>query len=369
MERVKVGIIGCGHISDHYCQGLKQFRILDLRACADLDMARAEKLAADHGIVAMSVDRLLADPDIDVVVNLTPPVAHFEVAMQAIAAGKHIHNEKPLTQTRDQGQRLLRAASDAGLRVSCAPDTILGGGLQTSRKLLDDGWIGQPVAASSFFCSHGPDSYHPDPDFFFKPGGGPLFDMAPYYLTALIDLLGPVRRVAGAASKGFERRHATHPELPPERYGYPIDVEVDTHVTALLDFANGSVGTLITSFDVWHDNLPRMEIYGSEGTLSVPDPNHFRGPVRVKRVGADHWSEIPLTHDATMLRGVGVADLAYALRSGRSHRTSGDLAWHVLDLMHSILESADAGRHIDVTSDIERPTPLPTGLAPGVLDE
>ena len=368
MERVRVGIIGCGHISDHYCQGLKRYRILDLRACADLDMSRAEQLAADHGIAALGVEQLLADPDIDVVVNLTPPAAHYDVAMQVIAAGKHIHNEKPLTQTRDQGQKLLKAAADAGLRVSCAPDTFLGGGLQTSRKLLDDGWIGRPVAASGFFCSRGPDSYHPEPDFFFKPGGGPLFDMAPYYLTALIHLLGPVRRVAGAASKGFEQRYATHPELPPERHGYPIDVEVDTHVTATLDFANGSVGTLITSFDVWHDNLPRMEIYGSEGTLSVPDPNHFRGPVRVRRAGADDWSEMPLTHDSSMLRGVGVADLAYALRSGRPHRASGALAWHVLDLMHSILESADAGRHVDVAGGAERPAPLPTGLAPGYLD-
>jgi len=369
VARVSVGIIGCGHISDHYCQGLKHFRNLDLRACSDLDMSRAEALASDHGIATLSVDRLLADPDIEIVVNLTPPAAHFDVAMQAIAAGKHIHNEKPLTQTRDQARRLLRAAEEAGLRVGCAPDTFLGGGLQTSRKLLDDGWIGVPVAASGFFASHGPDSYHPEPAFFFKPGGGPLFDMAPYYLTALVHLLGAVTRVTGSASRGFKQRFATHPGLPPERYGYAIDVEVQTHVSAALDFANGSVGTLITSFDIWHQNLPRMEIYGTEGTLSVPDPNHFRGPVRVRRAGAEDWSEIPLTHDASMLRGVGVADLACALRSGRPHRASGDLAWHVLDLMHAILESGESGRHQHISSGVARPAPLPTGLAPGYLDD
>ena len=369
MDRVSVGIIGCGHISDHYCQGLKHFRILDLRACSDMDESRAEALASKHGIAALSVEQLLADPDIEIVVNLTPPAAHFDVAMQAIAAGKHIYNEKPLTQTRDQGRRLLRAAADAGLRVGGAPDTLLGGGLQTSRKLLDDGWIGAPVAACGFFASHGPDSYHPQPDFFFKPGGGPLFDMAPYYLSCLVHLLGPVTRVTGSASKGFEQRFATNPELPPERYGYAIAVEVQTHVSAALDFANGCVGTLITSFDVWHQNLPRVEIYGTEGTLSVPDPNHFGGPVRVRRADAEVWSEIPLTHDASMFRGVGVADLAYALRSGRPHRASGDLAWHVLDLMHAILDSAESGRHQQIGSGVARPAPLPTGLAPGYLDD
>lgn len=369
MDRVSVGVIGCGHISDHYCQGLKHFRILDLRACADLDMGRARKLAAEHGIAAMTVDQLLADPDIEIVVNLTPPAAHFDVAMQVIAAGKHIHNEKPLTQTREQGRELLKAADHAGLRVGCAPDTILGGGLQTSRKLLDDGWIGRPVAAGGFFASHGPDSYHPTPDFFFKPGGGPLFDMAPYYLSALIHLLGPVERVTGSASKGFERRFATHAGLPPEQYGYPIDVEVDTHVSAALDFEGGAVATLVTSFDIWHQNLPRMEIYGTEGTLSVPDPNHFRGPVRVRRADAEDWSEIPLTHDASMLRGVGVADLACALRSGRPHRADGALAWHVLDLMHAILDSAASGQHQRINSGVARPAPLPVGLAPGVLDD
>ncbi len=369
MDELKVGIIGCGNISDMYCRGLRLFDILDLRACADLEMDRAHKLAEAHGIRALAAEELLADPDIDIVVNLTPPVAHAEVALAAIAAGKHVQNEKPLAQTRAQAIRIRETAASAGLRVGCAPDTFLGGGLQTCRKLLDDGWIGQPVAASAFFLGHGPEHYHPNPDFFYQEGGGPLFDMAPYYLTALIHLLGPVKRVTGSAAITAARHRATSPELPPEQFGYLIDVQVPTHVSAVLDFRDGSIATLITSFDVWSNNLPRIEIYGSEGTLSVPDPNHFRGPVRVKRAGADDWSEIPLTHNPEVLRGIGVADLAHALRAGRRHRASAAMAWHVLDLMHAIMEASEQGRHVDISSSAERPTPLPTGLLPGRLDD
>ena len=369
MDRVRVGVIGCGHISDHYFRGCGLFDILEMRACADVDMSRAHKLAEAHGVRALTVEQLLADSEIEVVVNLTPPAAHAEVALAVIAAGKHVHNEKPLAQTRAQARCINESADAAGVRVGCAPDTFLGGGLQTCRKLLDEGWIGRPVAASGFFLSHGPDTYHPNPDFFYKPGGGPLFDMAPYYLTALIHLLGPVKRVTGSASASFSQRFATHPGLPPEKFGYAIDVEVPTHVSAVLDFADGCIATLITSFDVWSQNLPRIEIYGSEGTLSVPDPNHFGGPVRIKRAGAKDWSEIPLTHHSEVLRGIGVADLAHALRSGRAQRASGALAWHVLDLMHAILDSSVSGQHVAIQSSAARPAPLPTGLLPGRLDD
>lgn len=369
MEKVSIGVIGCGDISDHYCRGLALFDILELRACADLDMPRAHKLAAAHGARALAVEDLLADPQIEIVVNLTPPAAHAEVALAAIAAGKHVHNEKPLAQTREQGRRILAAADAAGLRVGCAPDTFLGGGLQTCRKLIDEGWIGRPVAAGAFFLGHGPESYHPRPDFFYKEGGGPLFDMAPYYLTALVHLLGPLTRVCGSAATSFAQRPVTNPQAPSEERGRAIDVEVATHVSAVLDFADGCIATLITSFDVWSQNLPRIEIYGSEGTLSVPDPNHFGGPVRLRRAGAEAWSEIPLTHNAEVMRGIGVADLAHALRSGRPQRASGALAWHVLDVMHAILESAESGRHIDIHSRAAAPPPLPTGLLPGRLDD
>ena len=369
MDRVSIGIIGCGNISDHYCKGLGHFDILDIRACADLDMARARKLADAWGFQALTTDQLLDDPEIEIVVNLTQPAAHAEVALAVLAAGKHVHNEKPLAPTRATARQVLEAAENAGLRVGCAPDTFLGGGLQTSRKLVDDGWIGRPVAASAFFLGHGPEYYHPNVDFYYKDGGGPLFDMAPYYLTALVNLLGPVKRVTGSASTSFAQRRAISPELPPERFGYLIDVEVPTHFSAVLDFVDGTLATLITSFDVWSSNLPRIEIYGTEGTLSVPDPNHFRGPVRVKRAGAQDWCEIPLTHHADVHRGIGVADLAHALRSGRQHRASGALAWHVVDLMHAIFESADSGQHIVIHSSAERPAPLPTDLLPGRLDD
>ena len=369
VDRLNIGIIGCGDISDHYCRGLGHFPILNLRSCADLEMPRARKLADAFNARAVTVEQLLADPQIEIVVNLTPPTAHAEVALAAIAAGKHVHNEKPLAITRAEGRRILAAADAAGLRVGCAPDTFLGGGQQTCRKLLDDGWVGIPVAATAFFLSRGPESYHPGPDFFYKPGGGPLFDMAPYYLTALVHLLGPVTRVGGSASTSFAQRRAISPQLPPERHGYSIDVEVATHVSAILDFADGCIASLITSFDVWSNSLPRIEIYGTEGTLSVPDPNHFGGPVRLKRVGASDWSAIPLTHDADVLRGIGVADLAHALRSGRPHRASGALAWHVLDLMHAILESSESGCHIDIHSSVSPPPPLPTGLLLGHLDD
>ena len=209
VDRVRVGVIGCGHISDHYFRGCGLFDILEMRACADVDMSRAHKLAEAHSVRALTVEQLLADSEIEVVVNLTPPAAHAEVALAVIAAGKHVHNEKPLAQTRAQARCINESADAAGVRVGCAPDTFLGGGLQTCRKLLDEGWIGRPVAASGFFLGHGPDTYHPSPDFFYKPGGGPLFDMAPYYLTALIHLLGPVKRVTGSASASFSQRFAT----------------------------------------------------------------------------------------------------------------------------------------------------------------
>ncbi len=369
MEKTKVGIIGCGNICDQYFKGCATFDILEVVACADIDMSRAEAKAAEYGVQALTVDALLADPDIQIVVNLTIPTAHAEVALAAIAAGKSVQNEKPLALTREDGQKILAAAEANGVLVGCAPDTFLGGGLQTSRKLIDDGWIGTPVAATAFMLGHGPEAWHPNPDFFYKVGGGPMFDMGPYYLTALVHLLGPVVRIAGSAQISFPQRFATSSSLPPEDYGHAIAVEIPTHVTGVLDFANGAVATLITSFDVWSHNLPRIEIYGSAGSLSVPDPNRFDGPVKVRRAGADEWSEVPLTHSDQVGRGVGVADMAYALRSGRPHRTSGALAYHVLDLMHAVHDSSASGQHVKLGSTVQRPAPLPLGLRAGTLDD
>jgi predicted dehydrogenase len=330
-------------------------------------MEKAQAQAAQYAIPrACTVEELLADPEIEIVVNLTIPQAHYEVALAAVQAGKSVHSEKPLTVKRAEGKALLEAAEAKGVRVGGAPDTFLGGGIQTCRKLIDDGWIGQPIAATAFMLCHGHESWHPAPEFYYKVGGGPMFDMGPYYLTALVNLMGPVQAVSGSTRVTFPKRTITSQPL----YGKVVDVEVPTHVVGVLDFASGAVGTIVTSFDVWSADVPRIEIYGTEGSLSVPDPNTFGGPVRVRRMGAKDWSEIPLTHGyAENSRGIGVADMAYALRSGRPHRASGALAYHVLDIMHAIHDAADAGRRVTLDSTCERPAALPVGLRHGLLDD
>jgi predicted dehydrogenase len=363
---VHVGIIGCGNISGIYLENSKIFDAIDVVAVADIDPDRAQDRATQYGIPkACSVEELLADPDIDLVVNLTTPDAHGPVALAVLNAGKHVYNEKPLAVTRDEARALLDLAAQKGLRVGCAPDTFLGGGLQTCRKLIDDGWIGEPIGATAFMMSHGPESWHPNPTFFYQPGGGPMFDMGPYYLTALCVLLGPVQRVTGSARISFAERTITNEY----NYGDKIQVNTPTHVAGTLDFASGAIATIITSFDVWASQLPRIEIYGSHGTLSVPDPNTFDGPVLLRRAGAREWSSMPLSHGFTRnSRGIGVADMATAIRLGRPHRASGELAYHVLDIMHAIHDASREGRHITLRSTMTRPAPLPTGLGERSVD-
>ncbi len=364
--KTKIGIVGCGNISGAYLKIAPTFDILETAAVADVlpDLARAR--AAEFGVPkACSVDDLLADPEIGIVVNLTPPAAHGDIGLRALEAGKSVYNEKPLAIRREDAQRMLALARERHLRVGCAPDTFMGAGLQTCRKLIDDGAIGRPLAATAFMLGRGPEPWHPNPEFFYQPGGGPMFDMGPYYLTALVSLLGPVRRVTGAAVASFaEREIGSGPKK-----GNRITVEIPTHITGVLEFASGAVGNLITSFDVWAHQLPRIEIYGSEGTLSVPDPNTFGGPVKLWKPETKAWEEMPLLPlRAENSRSLGVADMAYALRSGRPHRASGALAYHVLDLMHSVHDAAREGRHIEMASACERPAPLPLGLPPSQLD-
>lgn len=365
MSELRVGIIGCGNIMGAYVAGCRAFDILDLVAVADIlpEVARAKATEFDVPR-AVPVSALLADPTIDIVINLTVPKAHAEVSLAIIEAGKHVHSEKPLAISRREGAQIIGAAQKRGVLVGCAPDTFLGGGLQTCRHLIDAGEIGHPVAATAFFMGHGPESWHPNPDFFYKRGAGPMFDLGPYYLSALVHLLGPVERVSGSARISFPERIATSEA----RHGQRIEVEVPTHVAATLDFASGPVATLITSFDIWAHTLPRIEIYGSEGTMTVPDPNTFRGPVKLRKAGEQEWQEIPLSHSGEVGRGIGVADLAYAIVYGRPARAGGDLAYHVLDLMESIIDSSDTGRHIQVTSACQRPAPLPLNLPVGKLD-
>lgn len=365
MKQAKVGIIGCGNISGIYFQAGKTFDIIDIAACADLVSERAEAAAQQNGCKAMSVEKLLADPEIEIVLNLTIPKAHAEVAFKALEAGKSVHNEKPLAITREDGKKMLEMAKAKNLRVGCAPDTFMGGGIQTCVKLIDDGWIGEPIAATAFMTCHGHESWHPDPEFYYKVGGGPMFDMGPYYLTALVALMGPAKRVTGSTRITFPERTITSQP----KYGTKIKVDVPTHVAGVVDFANGAIATIIQTFDAWAAQLPRIEIYGTEGSMSVPDPNGFGGPVRVLRPGGE-WTDMPLSHGySENSRGIGVADMAYSLRSGRKHRASGALAYHVLDLMHAFHDASDQGKHIMLESTCERPAPLPMGLRNGLLDE
>jgi predicted dehydrogenase len=374
-EPVRVGVVGCGTISARYLSVMRGFPILRVLACADLLLERARSRAEEFGVPrACTVRELLADPEIEVVLNLTIPQAHAEIGLAALEAGKSVYNEKPLAVRREDARRMLDLAEARELRVGASPDTFLGGGLQTCRKLLDDGWIGRPVAAIAAMLSPGPESWHPDPAFYYQPGAGPLFDMGPYYLTALISLLGPVRRVAGMVAAGRQERMITSEE----QYGQHIRVNTPTHVTGALEFASGAVATLVTSFDAWASVLPPIEVHGTQGSLRAPDPNRFDGPIWVRRAGFTSrekdkdgtWAEVPLTHGyAQNSRGIGLADMAYALRSGRPHRASGEMAYHVLDVMEALYESAENGAYVELTSTCPRPAPLPLGLLEGTLDE
>ena len=364
MVKTKIGIVGCGTISGTYLKVAKTFSNLEVVAVADVDVERAKIKAAEYGIPrAGTVAELLADPEITIVVNLTPPGTHAEIGMAALEASKSVYNEKPLTVHREEARRMLEEASDRDLRVGCAPDTFMGAGLQTCRKYIDDGMIGEPVAATAFMLGHGPEAWHPDPEFFYKVGGGPMFDMGPYYLTALVSLLGPVRGVSGLARISFpEREIGSGPKK-----GQMIKVDVPTHVIGLLDFECGVAGTIINSFDVWKTELPRIEIYGSKGTLSVPDPNTFGGPVRLWLQGDKEWKELPLLSLREQnSRGLGVADMAYAAQSGRPQRASGALAFHVLDIMHSIHDAALQGKYMLINSSCDRPAPLNPDLPDGL---
>ena len=355
-----IGIIGCGNISSTYLNAPRLFGNLRITSCADIDLARARVQAEKFGIPrACSVEELLADPDVEVVINLTVPTAHAEISLAALAANKSVYSEKPLATTCADGQAILQAAQEKGLRVGCAPDTFLGGGLQTCIKLINDGAIGTPVAATAFVVNHGMEGWHPDPFFFYQPGAGPLFDLGPYYLTALIAMLGPISRITGSSRITFPERTIT--SAP--NAGQKIPVNTPTHITGTLEFVSGVIGTLITSFDVWHHHLPCIEIYGTEGSLNVPDPNTFGGLVSLRRANDDVWHEIPLTHGYTKSsRGLGLADMVSAMRENRIHRANGTMAYHVLEITESLLRSSLEGLHIPLNSSCEQPAPFELGI-------
>lgn len=363
----RVGLIGCGVISSAYAKKLDALSEVELVACADLERERAQALADRFEIPqALEPKALLDDDGIDLVLNLTVPLAHAEVSLAAIQAGKSVYSEKPLTVDFAEGQRLEAAAQQAGVRLGCAPDTFLGAGLQTCRRLIDDGAIGEPVGANAFMLSPGPERWHPAPQIFYQRGAGPLFDMGPYYLTALVFLLGPVRRVTAAA----RITHATREIKSKPLAGQHMPVDAPTHVATLAEFSSGPIATLVTSFDVQASRHRSIEIYGTEGTLAVPDPNTFGGPVQIRRPGDQAWTDVPLTHaNGEQARGIGLGDMAVALRSGRPHRASGALALHVLEIMQGSLGAAETGERVELTTTCERPAPLPTGLADDAFDD
>ncbi len=370
MDPVTIGIIGCGNISDAYLRGAARSGLLEVKACADLRHEAALAKAAAYGIEAVAVDRLLADPDIEFVINLTVPVAHAPVSLQIVDAGKHVYSEKPLAARFGEGQALLLAAAGKGVRVGCAPDTFLGAAHQACRRAIDEGRIGRPVAGAAAVLSHGMEHWHPNPEFFFKRGGGPIHDVGPYYLTQLVNLLGPIARVTAQASMASPTRTVTSEPLR----GQVIEVEVPTTVNGVLAFASGANVAITASWDVWkHRRLP-FEIYGEEGSLLVPDPNFFGGePMLAQRDGA--WEPVDIsTHpfgvpnrtirsgaEVADYRIIGLLDMAAAVRQGRPHRASGELALHVLEVMDAFERSSIEGRHIMIETPAERPAPLPTG--------
>jgi predicted dehydrogenase len=357
MDRTKVGIVGCGTISGIYLSNLAtKFPNVEVTAVADLLPERAQAKAAEHGIPrACSVEELISDPEIQIVLNLTVPLSHAEVTLQAISAGKHVYTEKPLSVSLREGERILTLARKKGVRVGAAPDTFLGAGIQTCIRLINEGAIGMPVAATAFMTCHGHEAWHPDPAFYYASGGGPVFDMGPYYFTALVALLGPAQRVCGSVKRSFPRRTVgSGPNA-----GQIIDVEVPTHAAGTIDFAIGAVATFVMSFDVWHAQLPRIEIYGSEGSLSVPDPNTFGGPVMIRESTDAEWRDVPVPAAyAENSRGLGLSEMADAIREGRPHRASGALGLHVLEIMHAVHEASSAERYSTLKFPVSRPEPL-----------
>jgi len=365
---MNIGVIGCGNISSRYLANLKRFEKVNVVACADLDWERAMKQADKFGVKkALRVPELLEEEDIDLVLNLTTPQAHAEITLAALEAGKHVYSEKPLAIELAEGKAILKKARQEKRRVGCAPDTFLGAGLQTCRKLIDEGVLGEIVGVNGFFSpERPPEEWHPDPAFLYQKGAGPLMDMGPYYLTAMVSLLGCVHRVGGMARRPVaERVIGSGPKC-----GQAFRVEEPTHVLAALEFASGVQGMLMTSFDARAAELPWLQIFGSKGVLHLPDPNTFGGPVRMRLYeGRNAWQDVALTHEyAEESRGLGAADMAAAIAKKREHRASGELAYHVLDVMHGILDSASEGVFVKIESEAERPEPLPVPERRGRLD-
>ncbi|NGN97397.1 Gfo/Idh/MocA family oxidoreductase [Grimontia sp. S25] len=375
MEKFRIGLIGCGVISDKYLTTCQKFDFIDIVACASLNIEESKQKAEAYNIPRVCTpDEIINDPSIDCVLNLTIPAAHAQISIAALNAGKHVYSEKPFVTDLADGEEILALAKAKGLCVGNAPDTFLGGRLQTCKKLMDQGVIGTPTGVMAFVPTRGVERHHPNPDFYYQNGGGPLLDLGPYYLTAMVALLGPITRVCGLAKKTLDERLI---ESQP-RAGEKIPVNVDTHINALLEFESGVQGSLMASFDVWDSQTPRMEIYGENGTICINDPdptdgfNIFGGQVlyktretarwvyRPRTPNLEFWSVAENTHGFNQeARGLGLLDLAYAVKNQRPARANGELAQHVCEVMFGILESAKTGQFVEIKSRCESPSALP----------
>jgi predicted dehydrogenase len=359
MKRVRMGIIGCGTISAAYLRTLSRYPDVTVTALADLDGSRSAERAHEFGVpLVLGPDELLASADVDFVVNLTVPLAHAEISAAALEHGKGVYSEKPLATDASEAHALVALARERGLPLGCAPDTFLGRGLQTTLRALGDDAIGRPFAATAHVVGSGPERWHASPAFFYAPGAGPLLDMGPYYVTALVAAFGPVASVVADGVRARAERTVASGPLAGSR----VPVEVDTHIATLLRFASGATATLLASFDVAASELPRLEFYGEEGSLAAPDPNTFGGPVRVRRLGEQAWRELPLLpgHEG-QARGVGAIELIRAVAAGRPARASGALAAHVLEVLDAATRSAVSGERVEVTSRPLVPSPLEPG--------
>ncbi|MGP4005988.1 Gfo/Idh/MocA family protein [Streptomyces sp. 4N124] len=356
----RIGVIGLGVISRAYLDTLAGHPAVRITAVADLDASRSAAVAAERpGVEALTVEELLSSADVDTVLNLTVPAAHAEIALAAIGRGKNVYGEKPLAAEFVDAHAVLEAAAKAGVGVGCAPDTVLGTGIQTARAAVEAGSIGRPLSASAVMVTPGHERWHPHPDFYYTAGGGPLLDMGPYYLASLVHLLGPVRAVIGAAGRlRAERVIGSGP-----RAGERIPVEVDTHVSGVLEHASGALTTLTTSFDGVATTAAPIEVHGETGTLTVPDPNHFDGEVRLHELGGTQWRPLPPSAGyAAGARGIGLLDFI-AADGQRAPRANGDLALHVLETMSALLRSSAEGRRIELTTSVEPPVLVPLTAA------
>lgn len=374
---MRLGLVGCGNISDIYLLNAPRFRDIKFVACADINADAASRQGEKYGIEARTVKRLLASEDVDIILNLTIPAAHAEVSLKAIEAGKHVYSEKPLATTILDAKALMAHAKAKRLRVGGAPDTVLGASVQEARRLVDSGAIGKPLSGLAAVLSHGMEHWHPNPTFFFKPGGGPVFDMAPYYLSTLVTLLGPVASVQASGKIGFARRVVTTPGSP--MLGKAIKVETLTDVQALLEFKSGAHMTFLASWDVWNHGVRPIELHGEKASLRVPDPNWMGGDLHLaegrgdwaaistasRSFGGANWPKDKPVH--ANYRGLGLAEMARAILDKRPHRANGELALHVVHVMAGILEAAAKGKRVAVKHSLERPAHLGEEEAKGLL--